>query len=291
MRSLHTLLLASLVAAAPVAALAQTAIDQGAVRGAQISGPTRISVATGFNVSAGAPTAAFDLVDVRPSDAFVIEGPIRMAIEGFVVFVVDCAVYSDNRIIARFNRGAPVLDGPFEGRFRFGLARTGQGAPTSYGCWATAFGARDGANWRAYEEPNASVPGGYVQLIKMETGAFWNGAPITEQVVLHVTGPLGGVSAPGAPSAAGLVTGPQIPDGSDVQWRPPIIPPGYGAQIAAARAGQGKGGWNSASDYLQGGNAGASDYLRGGNAGATDYLRGSAQPNLPVAEPAKVPRP
>ncbi len=288
MKTFRTLLLATLTATLSVAAQAQTITDinPSAVRDAQIAGPVRIAVTDGFNVSAGAPTAALDLVDVRPSDAFVIEGPVRMAIEGFVIFVVDCAVYSGDRVVARFNRSAAVGDGPFQGRFRFGLARTAEGAATSYGCWATAYGARGGANWRAYEEPNANVPGGYVQMIKMEDGQFWNGAAITEQVVLHFSGAMR--SAPSGPTPAGLVSGPRIPDGSDVQWRPPIIPPGYNAQIAAARAGQGANDWNSASDYLRSGDAGASDYIRGSN--ATGNVAAPTV-NLPIAEPVRAPHP
>ncbi len=288
MKSFRTLLLATLAATLSVAAQAQTITDinPSAVRDAQIAGPVRIAVTDGFNVSAGAPTAALDLVDVRSSDAFVVEGPARLAIEGIAFFVVDCAVYSGERVVARFNRAAPVFDGPFQGRFRFGLARTAEGAATSYGCWATAYGARGGANWRAYEEPNANVPGGYVQMIKMEDGQFWNGAAITEQVVLHFSGAMSG--APGRPTLSGLVAGPRIPDGSDVQWRPPIIPPGYSAQIAAARAGQGANDWNSASDYLRSGDADASDYIRGGNTADSVAIPTAT---LPVAEPVQAPRP
>ncbi len=275
MKSFRTLLLATLAASLSVAAQAQTVSDvnPGAVRNAQIAGPARIAVSDGFNVSAGAPTAALDLIDVRQTDAFVIEGPVRMAIEGFVIFVVDCAVYSGDRVVARFNRSAAVGDGPFQGRFRFGLARTGEGAPTSYGCWANAYGTRGGANWRAYEAPDANVAGGYAQFVKYADGSFWDGAAITQQVVLHFSGVLGGVAQPAGLSPAGLASGPRIPDGSDVQWRPPIIPPLVANEISAARAGLSANDWRSMQDFHRDGDGAAPSV------------------NLPRAEPVPVPQP
>jgi hypothetical protein len=210
---------------------------------------------------------------VHPSSAFVIEGPIRMAMEGFVVFVADCAIYSGDRIVARFNRSAAVGDGPFEGRFRFGLARTAEGVPTSYGCWANAYGTRGGANWRAYEEPNANVPGGYAQFVKYGDGRYWDGAAITQQVVLHFTGALGNVAQPSGPSLAGLSQGPRIPDGSDVQWRPPIIPPLVANEINAARTGVSANDWRSMQDFHRGGDVAVPSV------------------NLPVAVPVPQPDP
>lgn len=275
MKPLRTLLLASLVGAiaGPASAQIQEAVIADAVRNAATIGPVRISTSEGFNLSAGAPTAALDLIDVRPSDAFVIEGPVHMAMEGFVMFVVDCAIYSGDRVVARFNRSAPVGDGPFSGRFRFGLARTGEGAPTSYGCWANGYGTRGGANWRAYEVPDASVAGGYAQFVKYADGSFWDGAAITQQVVLHFSGLLGGVAQPAGLSPAGLSQGPRIPDGSNVQWRPPIIPPLVANEISAARAGGGANDWRAMQDFHRDGE------------GASPSV------NLPRAEPVPVPQP
>lgn len=254
MKPLRMLLFASLAATFALPASGQNAVSPDVARLATAAGPMVLVSDEGFNLSAGAPTAPLDLVDVHPSSAFIIEGPVRMAMEGFAVFVVDCAVYSGDRIIARYRRGAPVLDGPFEGRFRLGLVRTAAGEPSGYACWANAYGNSGGTNWRAYEVPNATVPGGQVQFVKFEDGRFWDGGVITEQVVLHFSGLIsGGVAQPSGPSANGLRRGLRVPDGSDVQWRPPIIPPLYGAQIAASREGRGGGDWASASDYLRGG--------------------------------------
>lgn len=308
MTQLRALLLASLTAAFSMTASAQV-IHPDATRTTPSASPVRFVTSEGFNLSAGAATASLDLVDVHPNSAFVIEGPIHMAMEGFVVFVADCAVYSGDRIIARFNRGAPVIDGPFEGRFRFGLVRTAEGAPSGYACWANAYGNRSGANWRAYEVPNPSVPGGQVQFVKYEDGRFWDGGAITQQVLLHFSGSMPVIAQPTAPANAAMRQGPNVPDGSElmwrppivpptqsmVEWRPPIIPPAYAAQIADGRAGLRGADWASAIYMNQGGDVSASDYLRDGETSASDYLRNGnvAVPttNMPVAQPVQPQRP
>ena len=132
MNKFRTMLLASLAIAFAGSAQAQSAlqINRDAVRTAPALGPMRIAASPGFSLKAGAPTTALDLIDVNPNSAFVIEGPISMVIEGLVMVAARCTVYSGDRPIATFDRTAPVLDGAFAGRFRFGLTRTADGAPT-----------------------------------------------------------------------------------------------------------------------------------------------------------------
>ena len=236
---------AAIVIAGAASAQMPASINADAVRNAPVAGPMRIAASPGFSLNAGAPTAALNLNDVSPDSAFVIEGPISMAIEGLVMVAAHCTIYSGDRPIANFDRTAPVLDGAFAGRFRFGLVRTAEGAPTAYACWAHAFGTRGGANWWAYEEANASVAGGYVQWVKMADGGLWTGAPFTEQVVLHFSGALANGAAPMGPSLASLQRGLRVPDGSNAQWRPPIIPPLYAAQLAGAKVQD----WRSMQDF------------------------------------------
>ena len=252
MKRLRLLLLAPLALTVAGAAQAQmqgpAQINPGAIAAAERVGPVRISAWQGFDLSAGAATVARDLVDARSDDAFIIEGPIHMAAEGFSFFYVTCRVYSGSRIIGSFERAGPIADGPFEGTFRFGLRRTGAGEATSFACYANAYGQRNGRDWRAFEEANAGVPGGYVQLVKMTDGSFWDGPAFTQQVVLHISGALAGMTESDGPIRGALRLTQQIPDGSDVQWRPPIIPPGW-ARFADI-PGRMQGDWVSASDYL-----------------------------------------
>jgi len=102
-----------------------------------------------------------DLIDIAPNSAWVIEGLIGMAIDGFIYFGVECTMYSGANVIGQFQRGSPLLVGPFEGRFRFGVVRSALGDLTGYSCFANVYGTRNGMNWRAYEEPNADIAGGY----------------------------------------------------------------------------------------------------------------------------------
>ncbi len=274
---------AAFVIAATAGAQSPAAINADAVRTAPLAGPLRISAAPGFSLNAGAATTALDLIDVNPRSNFVIEGSVSMAIEGLQMLAVRCAVYSGDRPIAVFDRTAPVSDGAFAGRFRFGLVRTAEGAPSSYACWANAFGTRNGANWWAFEEPNAAVAGGYVQWVKMADGGLWTGAPFGEQVVLHLSGPLATVSAPDGPSAAGLQQGLRIPDGSNAQWRPPIIPPGYGAPLDVAKGQD----WRSAI-YLNRPSDAGTNCGAGGCVGIGETVRGAPDINTgPQPQPGK----
>ena len=248
MTNFRTYLLTVLAAVAVASGASQSPaqINPDAIRNAPVAGPMRIS-AEGLVLAASAPVQAVDLIDVHPNAAFVIEGPIRMAIEGLVYVSVNCTVYAGDRPIATFQRAAPVLDGPFEGKFRFGLLRSADGAPTAYACWANAYGTRGGVNWHAYETPAAQVPGGYAQWVTMADGSLWTGAPFTEQVALHVSGALSGAGAPMGPSPAGLRQGLRVPDGSNVQWRPPIIPPLYSGQTVSIQ----DHGWRSLPIYMR----------------------------------------
>ena len=274
---------ATLVIAGAGGAQAPTSINADAVRTAPVAGPLRITATPGFSLNAGAPTTPLDLIDVNPGSNFIIEGPVSMAIEGLEMVAARCAVYSGDRPIAAFDRTAPVFGGAFAGRFRFGLVRTAEGAPTAYACWVNAFGTRGGANWWAYEEPNAALAGGYAQWVKMADGGLWTGAPFAEQVVLHFSGPLSLGGVPNGPGAANLERGLRIPDGSNAQWRPPIIPPGYGAQLAGTKGLD----WRSMQDLFRPGDSAAN--CTAGCAGIGEAGRAPPVVNTgPQPQPGKV---
>ena len=274
---------ATVVIAGAGGAQAPTSIHADAARTAPIAGPLRITATPGFSLNAGAATTRLDLIDVNPRSDFIIEGPVSMAIEGLEMVAARCVVYSGDRPIAAFDRTAPVFDGAFAGRFRFGLVRTADGAPSSYACWVNAFGTRGGANWWAYEEPNAALAGGYAQWVKMADGGLWTGAPFAEQVVLHFSGPLSPGSEPNGPCAASLERGLRIPDGSNAQWRPPIIPPGYGAQVGGTKGQD----WRSMQDLFRPGDNASN--CTAGCAGIGEAGRAAPVVNTgPQPQPGKV---
>ena len=207
-----------------------------AVRG----GPERIVAEQGFVLKTNpAPDGVQEIVfrNLSPGARWVIDIPFEVLAEGASTALVRCVVYgadADRTVIGGAERSV-WLNGVARGTIQMGIgaAPGAENWPAgSFTCRASVSGVRAGREWVARDVTQPGATDTDVWVREDAESEWWGGAPFERPFRLLIAG-----NAP-RPAAKAEVSNDSVaapkelgakassaPDGSEVAWRPPPVPP------------------------------------------------------------------